>query len=133
VRVYFLGRVSEEAKWQIFMASDAYASTTMHEGFGLACIEAMVAGLLVVTNDHGGQTDFLVHGATGRLVPAGAPDAMVAALVALAADPDGTRRMRAANRFQADRHRIKACAVSDERIFENALARHPVAAVGPAR
>jgi glycosyltransferase involved in cell wall biosynthesis len=115
------------------MASDAYTSTTMREGFGPVYVEAMATGLPVVTYDHGGQSDFLVARVTGRLVPAGQPDAMAAALVALAADPDGARRMGAANRFQGDRHRIEACAASYERIFENAGAPDPVAAVAPAR
>jgi glycosyltransferase involved in cell wall biosynthesis len=105
----------------------------MHKGFGLVYVEAMAAGLPVVTYDHGGQTDFLVDGVTGRLVPGGQPDAMAAALVALAADPDGAHRMGAANRFQADRHRIEAWAASCERIFENVGAPDPVAAVAPAR
>jgi glycosyltransferase involved in cell wall biosynthesis len=132
-RVHFLGRLSEEAKWQVLMASDAYASTTMHEGFGLVYVEAMAAGLPVVTYDHGGQTDFLTDGVTGRLLPVGQPDGMASALVSLAADPAAARRMGEANRCAAERYRIEVCAAAYERIFENAVAQdRPVAAVAPA-
>ncbi len=133
-RVRFLGRVSEEAKWQVLRASDAYASTTMHEGFGLVYVEAMAAGIPVVTYDHGGQTDFLTDGVTGRLVPAGHTDAMAAALIALAKDPDAGRRMGTDNRCRAERYRIEVCAAAYERIFEYAVAQdRPVAAAPSAR
>jgi glycosyltransferase involved in cell wall biosynthesis len=129
-RVHFLGRVPEETKWQVLGASDAYASTTMHEGFGLVYVEAMASGLPVVTYDRGGQGDFLIDGVTGRLVPAGDTDAMAAALVALAADPDAARRLGAGNRCRAEQYRIETCAAAYERIFERAVApEHPVAPV----
>lgn len=133
-RVHFLGRLSEEAKWQVLMASNAYASTTMHEGFGLVYVEAMAAGLPVVTYDNGGQTDFLADGVTGRLVSAGHQDDMADALAALAANPEAARQMGEANRSRAERHRIEVCAAAYEQIFEHAVAQHrPIAAVAPAQ
>jgi glycosyltransferase involved in cell wall biosynthesis len=124
-RVHFLGRLSEEAKWQVLMASNVYASTTMHEGFGLVYVEAMAAGLPVVTYDHGGQTDFLVEGVTGRLVPAGAFDTMADALLGFAANPDAARRIGEGNRARAERHRIETCAAAYEHIFESAIKHEP--------
>lgn len=116
-RVRFLGRVSEEAKWQILACADVYASTTMHEGFGLVYLEAMAAGLPVITYDHGGQTDFLVDGVTGFLVPAGDPDRFVSALSRLAASPDLAARMRAENLRRAPSHRVEHCASAYEALF----------------
>jgi glycosyltransferase involved in cell wall biosynthesis len=133
-RVHFLGRLSEEVKWQVLMASNVYASTTMHEGFGLVYVEGMAAGLPVVTFDHGGQTDFLVDGVTGRLIPAGQADAMADALLALAANPVCAREMGEANRARAERHRIETCAAAYERIFEGLLAHErPAVAAVPAQ
>ncbi len=58
-RVSFAGFVSEERKWQLLAASDVYVSATSHEGFGISFLEAMEAGLPVVSHDCGGHVDFL--------------------------------------------------------------------------
>jgi len=132
-RVHFLGRVSEEAKWQILTASDAYVSTTMHEGFGLVYLEGMACGLPVVTYDNGGQTDFLADGVTGRLLPAGNADAMASALLTLAADPAAAHRIGASNLARAERHRIETCAAAYERILQGGAAQdRPLPAVAAA-
>ena len=68
-RVHFMGWVEEETKWQILGASDAFLSSTLHEGYGLVFLEAMAMELPVVAPDHGGHLDFLTDGVTGRIVP----------------------------------------------------------------
>ncbi|MCH8042343.1 MAG: glycosyltransferase [Planctomycetes bacterium] len=67
-RVFLPGFVSEQQKLEYLQAADVFASTTMHEGFGLMFVEAMFCGLPIVTYDHGGQSDFLEDGKTGFLV-----------------------------------------------------------------
>jgi glycosyltransferase involved in cell wall biosynthesis len=132
-RIHFLGRVSEETKWQVLKASDAYVSTTMHEGFGLVYLEGMASGLPIVTYDNGGQTDFLADGVTGRLVPVGQIDAMAAALQSLAADPAAARRIGASNLARAEHHRIETCAAAYERILQGGTAQgRPLPAVAAA-
>src|SRR5262249_34330811 len=132
-RVHFLGRVPEDTKWQGLHAADAYASTTMHEGFGLVYVEAMASGLPVVTYDRGGQGDFLVDRGTGRVVRAGDTDAMTDALVALATDRDAAKRLGAGNRARADQYRIETCAAAYERIFERVSGSRPAEGSGPVR
>ena len=116
-RVHFTGRVSEERKWQLLQAADAYVSSTMHEGFGLVYLEAMAAGLPVVTFDHGGQVDFLKEGETGHLVPAGEAAGLITALRRLAAEPGRARAVGDANRHRAGSHRIELCAERYESLF----------------
>jgi glycosyltransferase involved in cell wall biosynthesis len=54
----------EEYLWQ----SDIYVHSAISEGFGLTLIEAMAAGLPVVSLDGGGNRDFIQNGFNGYLV-----------------------------------------------------------------
>jgi glycosyltransferase involved in cell wall biosynthesis len=121
-RVRFTGWVGEVRKWQILQCADVYVSSTMHEGFGLVYLEAMAAGLPVVTSDHGGQVDFLRHGENGYLVPPSDEGAVASAIARLAADPDARQRMRLANLKDAEMHRSERCARAYEELFDRLVA-----------
>jgi glycosyltransferase involved in cell wall biosynthesis len=116
--VAFTGWVSEEQKWRLLRASDAYVSTSLHEGFGLVFIEGMAMGLPVVAPDHGGQVDFLVDGVTGYVTPAGVDEATTAAIAALMDAPESVARMRAENRIRAGEYGAGRCADRYEELFE---------------
>jgi hypothetical protein len=58
-----------------------------------AALEAAAAGLPVVASAHGGLTEIVHDGRTGRLVPAGDPRALAEALAELAADPAGAHAL----------------------------------------
>lgn len=122
-RVSFVGYVSEERKWQILISSDFYVSATLHEGFGLVFLEAMRAGLPVVTYDHGGQTDFLTDGETGYLVPAGSEDGMVSAIRRLLRKPERAGRIGRRNRELSKQFDIERCVTAYERLFERIIDR----------
>jgi glycosyltransferase involved in cell wall biosynthesis len=124
-RVVFTGWVDETHKWQILQCADAYVSCTMHEGFGLVYLEAMAAGLPVITSDHGGQVDFLRDGENGYLVPPSDEAAIARAIGRLKADPETERRIRANNLRDAEKHRSDRCAGAYEALFEK-LRRAPV-------
>jgi glycosyltransferase involved in cell wall biosynthesis len=79
----FTGFVAEEMKWQILAAADLYASTSLHEGFGIVFLEAMENRLPVICYDRGGQVDF-VDDEVGRLVPLGESGRFRDALLELA-------------------------------------------------
>ena len=117
-RVQFLGQVDETRKWQVLRASDAYVSSTMHEGFGLVYLEGMAAGLPVVTPNYGGQVDFLRDGETGFLVPPEDAEALAAAIARLRADPALAARMGRTNLERTPQYRIDRCAEAYERLFE---------------
>ncbi|HVE78263.1 MAG TPA: glycosyltransferase family 4 protein [Gemmatimonadaceae bacterium] len=121
-RVRFAGRVSETRKWQILRCADVYVSATMHEGYGLVYLEAMAAGLPVVTPDDGGHVDFLRDGETGYMVPAGGRAALAAAIARVAADRTAAARMGQNNLARSPAHRIEICADAYEALFARLVA-----------
>ncbi len=60
--VVFLGKLSEEKKYQELTEADVFISTSLHEGFGVVFLEALWSGLLIVASNVGGQTYFLQNG-----------------------------------------------------------------------
>ncbi len=89
-----------------------YVCASLKEEFGLALLEAMAAGLVVVGPDGGGPATYVEHGDTGLLAATWDASALAAAMegaLALAAegDPDRARRARA---MVADHFTIQAMA-----------------------
>jgi len=77
-RIKFLGERSDVA--EIFAASDIHCQTNeAPEPFGIAWIEALYAGLRIVTTKHGGAEEIMTD-RLGVLVPPGDVGALVAAL-----------------------------------------------------
>ena len=74
--VYFPGsgnraRVLEEMK-----KADVFVFPSLFEGFGLVLLEAMAAGLPVITTQNTGGPDVIEEGKEGWIVPAGSVDAL---------------------------------------------------------
>jgi glycosyltransferase-like protein len=69
-----------------YRAADALAFPSVKEGFGLAVLEAMSAGLPVVTSDLPVFREYLVAGRDALLVPLGDVDALADALLAVLTD-----------------------------------------------
>jgi glycosyltransferase involved in cell wall biosynthesis len=72
---------------------DLYVLPSRIEGFPLAVVEAMLAGLPVVASTVGSVADAVLDGETGLLVPAENPEALASAVGTLLADPDRMRAM----------------------------------------
>ena len=79
-RVRLLGEIHLPELVDAYNGADVFCSTSDYEGFGLAVVEAMAAGLPVVATAVGGVNDLVVDGETGRLVPRGDAAAVAAAL-----------------------------------------------------
>ena len=120
-RVHFLGQLAEEEKFSVLRMSDIYVSTSQHEGFGLVFIEAMACGLPVVCYNHGGQTDFLEDGITGRLLDLNDETGFLEACRALDEDDDLRARTGRANLDRAREYFIDRCAARYEQLFEEAI------------
>lgn len=86
---------------RILATADAFLLTSVSEGIPLTVIEAMAAGLPVVSTAVGGVPEVIVDGVTGLLAPAGDDQALAQALLALSADQDLRTRLGEAGRRRA--------------------------------
>ena len=86
---------------ELLAAGDVFAFPTVLEGFGLAAVEAMAAGLPVVASDLPALAAIIEPGRTGLLVTPGDAEALAAGLEQVLADPSGARRMGALGRERA--------------------------------
>ncbi|MEI6970794.1 MAG: glycosyltransferase [bacterium] len=101
-RVDFRGSVEDVRI--LHMAADVFVMPSVsHESFGSALVEAMAAGLPVISSDFGPFLDINVHGVTGLIVPAGDSRRLAQAIKQLSEDPELCRRMGAAGQDRARR------------------------------
>jgi 1,4-alpha-glucan branching enzyme len=59
----------EKKKWELIRQCELYVCPSRMEGFGIAVLEAMVAGKPVVAFDVGGVTDLVENEKNGILIP----------------------------------------------------------------
>ncbi len=81
--------------------ADAFVLSSRSECLPISIIEAMAAGLPVVATDVGGVAELVDEGSTGRLVPAGDPEAMARGLADVLADKGRRKAMGSAARARA--------------------------------
>jgi len=83
-RVHLPGRVGDVAAW--YRRADLLVHPVRWEGFGLALLEAMLAGKPVVASNVSAAPELVADGETGLLVPPDDPQALAAAVSSLLAD-----------------------------------------------
>lgn len=98
-RVRFLG-VREDVP-DLLGASDVFLLTSVSEGVSLTLLEAMSAGLPVVTTAVGGNPEVVEDGVTGLLAGRGDDEGLAGALVRLLGDGALRERMGEAGRARA--------------------------------
>ena len=97
-RVRFAPPVFGVEKQQLLAHSDVLALPTYHEGLPYALLEAMNAGLAVITTRVGAIPDVATEGVHGLFVPLRDPGAIAAAIARLAQEPELLHRMARASR-----------------------------------
>jgi glycosyltransferase involved in cell wall biosynthesis len=98
-RVHLLGLRNDIP--DLLAAADIFALASDWEGFPLAIIEAMAAGLPVVATRVGGVPEIVEHGRTGLIVSPQNKRALADALRTLADDPNRRREMGTAGRARS--------------------------------
>ena len=82
----------------LYAAADCLVLSSTVEGMPRVVLEAMAAGLPVISTDAPGCNELVVNGQTGHLVGRGRPDELADRMRALLADPDRAARMGLAGR-----------------------------------
>ncbi|MEV4560324.1 glycosyltransferase [Kitasatospora sp. NPDC049285] len=100
---------------------DVFTLSSRQEGLPVALMEAMTSGLPAVVTRVGGMPEVLDDGEQGRLVPAGDPAALAAALGELAADPGLRERMGAAARERSKSFDVAGAQRAIERVYTRVL------------
>ena len=124
-RVEFAGVVAGEAKAALLRGADIFVFPTRYanEGHPYVVLEAMAAGLPIVTTARAAIPETIVDGESGILVPESDPRALAHAIRRLADDPALRARLGAAARARfLERYTIASWAAGMTAVFEEALA-----------
>ena len=111
------GTVADAELPSWYAAADVFAFPSTKEGWGLAVLEAMSAGLPVVASDLPVFREYLTPGRDALLVPTGSPAALAGALTSVVGDPLLAERLRAAGRAVAARFTWEASAAEHKAIY----------------
>ena len=100
--VDFLGFVTNTAEF--FDSVDLFAMPSLHEGLGVAVLEAMDARKAVVATRAGGLAESVLHEETGLLVPPADAVALAGAIAKLARSPSLAQSMGERGRERVRQH-----------------------------
>jgi glycosyltransferase involved in cell wall biosynthesis len=100
----FVGHLGGESLGEAVASADVLLNPSATEAFGNVNLEAMAAGLAVVSADAPSSRELIEHGRSGLLVLAGDTAAYAAALARLAGDPRLRTRLGAEARAASTRY-----------------------------
>lgn len=101
----------------------AFALPSLAEGISNTILEAMASGLPVAATAVGGNPDLVTEGRSGWLVPAADPEALAAALLRLAQDPERARAMGEAGRQRVEQDfSLRAMVARYQGLYDRCLA-----------
>jgi glycosyltransferase involved in cell wall biosynthesis len=99
--VQLVGALSRAAVRDLMDRSSCLIVPSRSEGLGMVIVEAMARGRPVVASEVGGVPELVEPGVNGLLVPPGDAEELASAILTLARDPAGLRRMSTAARQRA--------------------------------
>jgi glycosyltransferase involved in cell wall biosynthesis len=121
-RVSFVGALPHQEVARRLSVADVFILPSYREAFGIAYLEAMAAGLLVVGVQGQGPSAFIEHGVNGLLVPPRDSKALAHELEAVMREPSRFRGMAAnAARVAVERFDWRNHAISVQAVYREAL------------
>lgn len=109
---------------RLLPAFDVLALSSLWEGLPCVLAQALASAVPVVATDVEGSREAIIDGVTGRLVPAGKPEALARALVELLADPALRQRLGAAGPGQAQAFSILSMVRRLDRLYQKLSGRN---------
>jgi len=109
-RVRVIPEATHEDVGQFYAAADVFVLSSIFEGFSIALLEAMAAGLAIVTTDAGAAPDILEAGCDAAIVPVADASALAAAMEGFVLDAERRREY-------GERARMRARAFTCDRIL----------------
>lgn len=100
-RVFFMGFISPMRVFALLTTGTVFICPSLAEGFGIAVLEAMASGCVVVATDVGGIPDIVHNGKNGILVSPRNPLALVSAVLRLWEDNALRERLVATGKITA--------------------------------
>ena len=94
----FAGFFSRDEIGRYYASADIYVHASLTETFGNVLTEAMSSGLASVGFDYAAARIFMKDNVNGLTAPCDDPEALIAAAVRLATDPELRSRLRVAGR-----------------------------------
>jgi glycosyltransferase involved in cell wall biosynthesis len=119
--VRHLGYVADPLLPALYAGASAFVLPSLHEGFGLPCLEAMAAGVPVVASNRGALPE--TCGDAALLVEPQRPDLIAQALLAACLDEATAARLRAAGLERANRFSWQPAAGAVHAVVAEELAR----------
>ena len=117
----FLGERKDVPR--LLKAFDVFVLASRLEGLSLTLLEAAATGLPIVATDVGGNSEVVVDGKTGRIVPSGDAAALADAMAEVAADLRRAREMGRAGRQRIeDYYSLTAMVRQYETVYDELLA-----------
>lgn len=101
--VYYLGKKFGAEKWDVYKSSDIFTLPTYLECFPLVLLEAMCAGLPIVSTFEGGIPEIVQDEITGFLVPQQFADKLADKLEILLVNPTRRLEMGLAGRLRYEK------------------------------
>lgn len=93
--IQFLGPIYREEKERLFQKSDIFVFPSQYplEAFGLVNLEAMQAGIPVITTNIGAMPEMVIDGKTGFIIPPQSPKILAEKICKLIANPDLRKKL----------------------------------------
>jgi glycosyltransferase involved in cell wall biosynthesis len=118
-RIHYTGYVAQADLAAIYSAASVFLFPSLHEGFGLAALEAMACGVPVVTSNTSSLPE--VVGDAALLIDPQRPEALAAAVGSILDDAMLAQRLREAGPARAAGFSWEKCAVATVAIYREVL------------